>query len=65
MIATIAYYGIVVDSKVLYRSVKNIIFLYTKISEVNLFPFVYRLFHEDFSSIVKTFLLNHLHAYIL
>ena len=24
--------------------------LYTKITEVNLFTFVYRLFHEDFSS---------------
>ena len=26
-------------------------FLYTKILEVNLFAFAYRLFHEDFSSI--------------
>ena len=27
---------------------------YIKISEVNLFVFIYRLFHEDFSSIVRT-----------
>ena len=26
--------------------------LYTKILEVNLFAFAYRLFHEDFSSII-------------
>ena len=26
---------------------------YTKISEVNLSAFIYRLFHEDFSSIVR------------
>ena len=29
--------------------------LYTKILEVNLFAFAYRLFHEDFSSIVGDF----------
>ena len=28
------------------------VLLYTKIPEVNLFTFAYRLFHEDFSSIV-------------
>ena len=31
------------------------IFIYTKILEVNLFAFAYRLFHEDFSSVVGTF----------
>ena len=30
--------------------------LYTKILEVNLFAFAYRLFHEDFSSIIADFL---------
>ena len=29
--------------------------LYTKILEVNLFAFAYRLFHEDFSSIIGDF----------
>ena len=29
--------------------------LYTKILEVNLFAFAYRLFHEDFSSIIVVF----------
>ena len=29
--------------------------LYTKILEVNLFAFVYRLFHEDFSLIIGDF----------
>ena len=29
--------------------------LYTKILEVNLFAFAYRLFHEDFSSIIGNF----------
>ena len=28
---------------------------YTKILEVNLFAFAYRLFHEDFSSIIGAF----------
>ena len=28
---------------------------YTKITEVNLFVFVYRLFHEDFSPILSNF----------
>ena len=32
-------------------------FKYTKIVEVNLFAFAYRVFHEDFSSIDGTF--NH------
>ena len=31
--------------------------LYTKILEVNLYAFAYRLFHEDLSSIVGTFAL--------
>ena len=31
------------------------VFLYTKILEINLFAFAYRLFHEDFSSIDGTF----------
>ena len=30
--------------------------LYTKILEVNLFAFAYRLFHEDFSSIIYLFI---------
>ena len=30
------------------------IFIYTGITEVNLSAFVYRLFHEDFSSLVGT-----------
>ena len=30
-------------------------YIYTKILEVNLFAFAYRLFHEDFSSIDGTF----------
>ena len=29
--------------------------LYTKILEVNLFAFAYRLFHEDYSSIIGDF----------
>ena len=29
--------------------------LYTKILEVNLFAFAYRLFHEDFSSVIGDF----------
>ena len=32
------------------------VYLYTKILEVNLFAFVYRLFHEDFSSIDNIFI---------
>ena len=35
--------------------------LYTKILKVNLFAFVYRLFHEDFSSILGTFALVLIH----
>ena len=31
------------------------IYIYTKILEVNLFAFAYRLFHEDFSSIIGDF----------
>ena len=33
------------------------IYIYTKILEVNLYAFAYRLFHEDFSSILGTFAL--------
>ena len=32
--------------------------LYAKILEVNLFAFAYRLFHEDFSSIIGDFCKN-------
>ena len=32
--------------------------LYTKILEVNLFAFAYRLFHEDFSSIIGDFCIH-------
>ena len=32
--------------------------LYTKILEVNLFAFAYRLFHRDFSPINRTFCIN-------
>ena len=28
--------------------------MYTKITEVNLSAFIYRLFHEDFSSLIRT-----------
>ena len=35
--------------------VRNGELLYTKNIEVNLFAFAYRLFHEDFSSIVGVF----------
>ena len=39
--------------------------LYTKILEVNLFAFAYRLFHRDFSPINGTFCIGtHLHIYI-
>ena len=34
----------------------------TEITEINLSTFVYRLFHEDFSSLVGTNLLNHFPA---
>ena len=33
--------------------------LCTKITEVNLFAFAYRLFHEDFSSILRAKCLGH------
>ena len=35
---------------------------YTETTEVNLSAFVYRLFHEDFSSLVGANLLNHFPA---
>ena len=37
--------------------VLNAELLYTKILEVNLFAFAYRLFHEDFSSVIRDLLL--------
>ena len=40
--------------------IHNIV-LYTKILEVNLFAFAYRLFHEDFSSIIGRWLKRNLH----
>ena len=36
-------------------TLRHYIYIYTKILEVNLFAFVYRLFHEDISSIIGDF----------
>ena len=36
--------------------------LYTKIPEVNLFAFAYRLFHRDFSPINGTFCIQRVHS---
>ena len=55
----------VVGDELVVDQVGVVIFIYTKISELNLSAFICRLFHEDRSSIINTIqlsILNHLHA---